>query len=218
MLVFKQWKRISHKQSTRWQHLSRLKARALFFLQKKLLVVWNATTYTWDWLRHLVDDGALLLTLFKVRCSIERTGANYITDKKVLIDQILGDHFSWLEPSKPEGRKPADLFPPVFAHGGIGWTKTLDFGFIRSVLCHCANDVGNAIMHGFLILSQLVKVQVSSLSQRVLYLTTVILFLTMWVSLFWKRGEVWAFWYYTNAVYANGLSFLSCPDLSSITE
>jgi hypothetical protein len=24
-----------------------------------LLVVWNATTYTWDWLRHQVDDGAL---------------------------------------------------------------------------------------------------------------------------------------------------------------
>ncbi len=29
-----QRKRISHKQSARWQHLSRLKARALFFLQK----------------------------------------------------------------------------------------------------------------------------------------------------------------------------------------
>ncbi len=37
-----------------------LKASALFFLQKKLLVVWNKATYTWDWLRHLVDDGALL--------------------------------------------------------------------------------------------------------------------------------------------------------------
>jgi hypothetical protein len=30
-----QWKRISHKQSARWQHLSQLKARALFFLKKK---------------------------------------------------------------------------------------------------------------------------------------------------------------------------------------
>jgi hypothetical protein len=29
-----QWKRISRKQSARWQHLSRLKASALFFLQK----------------------------------------------------------------------------------------------------------------------------------------------------------------------------------------
>jgi hypothetical protein len=29
-----QWKRISHKQSARWQHLSRLKASAFFFLQK----------------------------------------------------------------------------------------------------------------------------------------------------------------------------------------
>jgi len=26
-----------------------------------MLVVWNTTTYTWDWLRHLVDNGALLL-------------------------------------------------------------------------------------------------------------------------------------------------------------
>jgi hypothetical protein len=29
-----QWKRISHKQSARWQHLSRLKASAFFYLQK----------------------------------------------------------------------------------------------------------------------------------------------------------------------------------------
>jgi hypothetical protein len=29
-----QWKRIRHKQSARWQNLSRLKASALFFLQK----------------------------------------------------------------------------------------------------------------------------------------------------------------------------------------
>jgi hypothetical protein len=34
MLVFKQWKGINHKQSTRWQHLSRLKASAFFSLQK----------------------------------------------------------------------------------------------------------------------------------------------------------------------------------------
>jgi hypothetical protein len=31
-----QRKRISHKQSARWQHLSQLKARALFFLQKNV--------------------------------------------------------------------------------------------------------------------------------------------------------------------------------------
>jgi len=31
------WKRISCKQSARWQHLSRLKASALFFLQKILV-------------------------------------------------------------------------------------------------------------------------------------------------------------------------------------
>jgi hypothetical protein len=29
----KQWKGINHKQSTRWQHLSRLKARAFFSMQ-----------------------------------------------------------------------------------------------------------------------------------------------------------------------------------------
>jgi hypothetical protein len=32
-----EWKRISHKQSARWQHLSRLKASALFFLKKMLV-------------------------------------------------------------------------------------------------------------------------------------------------------------------------------------
>ncbi len=56
------WKRISHKQSVRWQHLSRLKASALFFLQKTL-VVWNATAYSWDWLRQLVDDRALIVNV-----------------------------------------------------------------------------------------------------------------------------------------------------------
>ncbi len=33
---FYQWKRISHKQSARWQHLSRLKASAFYSLQRKL--------------------------------------------------------------------------------------------------------------------------------------------------------------------------------------
>ncbi len=33
-LKFIQWKGINHKQSTRWQHLSRLKASALLSLQK----------------------------------------------------------------------------------------------------------------------------------------------------------------------------------------
>ncbi len=54
----RQWNRISHKQSARWQHLSWLKASAFSF-SKKMLVVWNATTYTWDWICLLVDDGAL---------------------------------------------------------------------------------------------------------------------------------------------------------------
>jgi hypothetical protein len=42
-----QWKRISHKQSARWQHLSQLKASAFFCLQKKYLLR-NTATYTWD--------------------------------------------------------------------------------------------------------------------------------------------------------------------------
>ncbi len=37
-LVSTHWKRISGKQSARWQHLSREKASAVFTLQKKLLV------------------------------------------------------------------------------------------------------------------------------------------------------------------------------------
>ncbi len=35
---FRQWNRISHKQSAIWQHLSQLKASALSFLQKKKIV------------------------------------------------------------------------------------------------------------------------------------------------------------------------------------
>ncbi len=31
------------------------------FCKTILLVVWNETTYTWDWLCHLVDDGALFV-------------------------------------------------------------------------------------------------------------------------------------------------------------
>jgi hypothetical protein len=43
-----QWKGINCKQSTRWQHQSRLKASA-FFLCKKIYLLWNTLTYTWDW-------------------------------------------------------------------------------------------------------------------------------------------------------------------------
>ena len=35
----KEWKGINRKQSTRWQHLSQLKARAFFSLQKNLVVM-----------------------------------------------------------------------------------------------------------------------------------------------------------------------------------
>ncbi len=54
-----QWKGINRKHSTRWQHLSCLKARAFFSLQKNLLL-WNTATYTWDWDCHLVGDKASL--------------------------------------------------------------------------------------------------------------------------------------------------------------
>ncbi len=56
---YKQWKGINCEQSTRWQHLSRLKASAFFSLQK-ILVVIKTATYTWDWYCHLVADRASL--------------------------------------------------------------------------------------------------------------------------------------------------------------
>jgi hypothetical protein len=37
--IYKQWKGINRKQSTRWQHLSRLKASVFFSLQKKIVVM-----------------------------------------------------------------------------------------------------------------------------------------------------------------------------------
>ncbi len=45
--IFKclEWKTISCKQSARWQHLSLLKASALFFLQKKLVVKKRSNLY-----------------------------------------------------------------------------------------------------------------------------------------------------------------------------
>jgi hypothetical protein len=40
-----QWKGINHKQSTRWQHLSRLKASAFFSLQIFLVVMKHSNLY-----------------------------------------------------------------------------------------------------------------------------------------------------------------------------
>jgi hypothetical protein len=40
-----QWKRISRKQSARWQHKSRLKAIALFFLQKNVICMKRNNLY-----------------------------------------------------------------------------------------------------------------------------------------------------------------------------
>ncbi len=54
------WKRISHKQSARWQNLSRLKASALFFLQKILVSHMKRNNLYLGLVCHLVDDGALL--------------------------------------------------------------------------------------------------------------------------------------------------------------
>jgi hypothetical protein len=49
------WEAINHKQITRWQHVSRLKASS-FSSWKKIIIVKNATAYTWDWYCHLVVD------------------------------------------------------------------------------------------------------------------------------------------------------------------
>jgi hypothetical protein len=54
-----QWEAINHKQITRWQHVSQLKASS-FGSWKKIIIVKNATAYTWDWYCHLVVDRASL--------------------------------------------------------------------------------------------------------------------------------------------------------------
>jgi hypothetical protein len=54
------WKIISSKQSARWQQISCLKASAFRSWRKKLWLVKNATTYTYDWYHHLVGDRAWL--------------------------------------------------------------------------------------------------------------------------------------------------------------
>jgi len=54
-----QWKRISRKQSARWQHLSLLKPSAFFSLQKNCKLFKNATSSAWDWQCHLLGNRAL---------------------------------------------------------------------------------------------------------------------------------------------------------------
>jgi hypothetical protein len=66
-----QWKGINCKQSTRWQHLSRLKASAFFSLQFFLLL-WNTTTYTLDWYCHLVGDRASFICTTFIFASVQK--------------------------------------------------------------------------------------------------------------------------------------------------
>jgi len=60
-----QWEAINRKQITRWQHVSRLKASS-FSSWKKIIIVKNATAYTWDWYCHLVVDRASFHKHFKL--------------------------------------------------------------------------------------------------------------------------------------------------------
>jgi hypothetical protein len=64
----KQWKGINCKQSTRWQHLSRLKASVFFSLQKKIsyekqqlilgtgTAIWWVTEPHWKWKAELINS------------------------------------------------------------------------------------------------------------------------------------------------------------------
>jgi hypothetical protein len=52
-VVSKQWKGINRKQSTRWQHLSQLKASTFFSLQKNLVVIKHSNLY----LGHVLPSG-----------------------------------------------------------------------------------------------------------------------------------------------------------------
>jgi hypothetical protein len=62
----KQWKGINRKQSTRWQHLSRLKASALFSLQKffscyetQQLILGTGTAIWWVTEPHCLNGMAI---------------------------------------------------------------------------------------------------------------------------------------------------------------
>ncbi len=54
-----QWKGSNCKQSTRWQHISQLKANA-FCVVGKINYCGLKHDYTWDWYCHLVGDRASL--------------------------------------------------------------------------------------------------------------------------------------------------------------
>ncbi len=76
-----QWKGINRKQSTRWQHLSHLKAGAFFSLQKKLVAMKQSNLYLWlvlpsgGW-QSLIGKNkleVLLLPTFRPSLIFERT-------------------------------------------------------------------------------------------------------------------------------------------------
>ncbi len=68
---FKQWKGSNHKQSARWQHVSRLKASALLFGKINYGGFKNTAAYTWDWYYNLVGGRASLFTFIKACYSFE---------------------------------------------------------------------------------------------------------------------------------------------------
>ncbi len=71
-LVIKEWKGINRKQSTRWQHLSRLKANAFFCLQIFLVVMKHSNLYlglvlpSCGWQSLIIFQSAMMLKIFKI--------------------------------------------------------------------------------------------------------------------------------------------------------
>jgi hypothetical protein len=70
-IILSQWKEINRKQSTRWQHLSQLKARAFFSLQKyfscyetQQLILGTGTAIWWVTEPHCKVQALLLIVVY----------------------------------------------------------------------------------------------------------------------------------------------------------
>jgi hypothetical protein len=100
-----QWKRIGCKQSTGWQHLSWLKASAIYFLQKHFLIVEKHSNLYLGLVHHLVGDRAQLCLCKDTQSGTAQEGyqASNIVVKRFIgkaLGQAFSKHFGKNIPSK----------------------------------------------------------------------------------------------------------------------
>jgi hypothetical protein len=85
---------INHKQGTRWQHISQLKASSFYSLLNKLWLLKNATFYAYDWHCHLAGVRAWLKKLNNIEIEVLFETVNFLS--KTYMKFLKGsEHFSF---------------------------------------------------------------------------------------------------------------------------